>query len=62
MNNNQKKIYNEPCLTVQHIVTFHMLSASDGFQVHTTSESVSTSHDALTKDNDYNVWDDDWSE
>ena len=61
MNSIQKKPYNEPCLTVLHTVTIHMLAASHP-EVHTTSEKASNSYDALTKENrNYNAWDDDWS-
>lgn len=57
----QKKPYNEPCLTVLRTAPIMMLAASgETPEVHTTSEKASTSHEALVKDNNYDVWSDDW--
>lgn len=57
----QKKVYNEPCMTVLRTAPMQMLAGSDP-QVQKTSAKASTEHEALVKgENDYNVWDDDWS-
>ena len=60
----QKRPYNEPCLTVLRTAPIMVLAASgDTPEVHTTSEKASTDYNALVKeDKSYNVWNDDWSE
>ena len=59
----QKKPYNEPCLTVLRTATMQMLAASGDPIIRTTSEKVDASGEALSKENkSYDVWDDDWSE
>ena len=62
MKSYQKKAYQEPCMTVLRTAPMQMLAASGDPEVHTTTEKVSTSHEALTKGNSYSIWDDDWSE
>ena len=62
MKSNQKKAYQEPCMTVLRTAPIQMLAASGDPEVHTTSDKASTSHEALTKVNSYSIWDDDWSE
>ena len=58
----QKKVYNEPCMTVLRTAPMQMLAGSDP-QVQKTSAKASTNYDALVKeDKSYNVWNDDWSE
>lgn len=58
----QKKAYNEPCLTVLRTAPIMMLAGSDP-QVHTSSQKASTDYAPLVKKgDDYNVWDEDWSE
>ena len=58
----QKKPYEAPALTIVRTAPMQVLAASGDPEVHTTNEKASTSHEALTKGNDYNVWDDDWNE
>ena len=59
----RKKPYKTPVMTVVCMAPMQMLAASDDTpEVHTTTETVSTSHEALTRGYDYNDWDNDWSE
>ena len=51
MKSNQKKAYQEPCMTVLRTAPMQMLAASGDPEVHTTSDKASTSHEALTKGN-----------
>lgn len=58
----QKKPYEAPAQTIVRTASMQMLAVSGEPEVHTTTEKVSTEHEALTKGNNYSVWDDDWSE
>lgn len=58
----QKRPYKRPCLTVLRTAPMRMLAASGDLEIRTTSSKVDVERAALVKQNDYNIWDDDWSE
>lgn len=59
----RKTTYKTPVLTVVCTAPMQMLAASgDTPEVHTTTEKVSTSHEALTRGYHHKIWDNDWSE
>ena len=58
-----RRPYKMPALLTLHIHPTLMLAASGDPQVGKTSEKASKDAEILVKDdNDYNVWDDDWSD
>ncbi len=58
----QKKPYTRPCLMVLRTAPMRMLAASGDPVIRTTSSKVDVERAALVKQNDYNIWDDDWSD
>ena len=47
---------------VLHLAPIRMLAASGDPVIRTTSNKADDEYDALVKQNDFNIWDDDWSE
>lgn len=50
MNIEQKKPYNEPCLTVLRTAPMQMLAVSGDPELRKTSDKADTNYDALTKE------------
>lgn len=57
----EKHPYDAPSLMVVSISSANMLAASnDAPEVHTTTEKASTEYGALVKDQNSNIWDENW--
>ena len=55
MNIEQKKPYNEPCLTVLRTAPMQMLAVSGDPELRKTSDKADTNYDALSKENSIGI-------